>query len=351
MWRRQRPARKAVMDLPFEIKPIRLDDPQRVAEALRIQLLAHQVEREWLDYPQLPLMWPDLAAVMACRDRVLGAFEGDVLRGVLVASQRQQGGWHIERTVVDPACFGDGWGYRLLNHLLADADEVSVDTAEVNAAAVALYHKAGFVLEQRWKVPDGLVLWRMVYQAGRVQPAVHLDANGWVREARQIPSPNCDAREGGVAELLVIHNISLPPYRYGGQAVEQLFTNSLNPDEDPFFASIQHLRVSAHFFIRRSGQLLQFVSVHQRAWHAGVSSWRGRERCNDFSIGIELEGCDFEPFADAQYQMLLALLRELRAQLPLCGMTGHEDIAPGRKTDPGPYFDWARVRREIDLPA
>jgi AmpD protein len=144
--------------------------------------------------------------------------------------------------------FGAGWGYRLLNHLLADADEVSVDTAEVNAAAIALYHKAGFVLEQRWSVPDGLVLWRLLYQAGRLRPVLHLEPSGWVREARQVPSPNCDAREHGSPELLVIHNISLPPYRYGSQAVEQLFTNSLNPDEDPFFATISQLRVSSHFF-------------------------------------------------------------------------------------------------------
>ncbi|WP_231960279.1 1,6-anhydro-N-acetylmuramyl-L-alanine amidase AmpD [Aquitalea magnusonii] len=190
----------------------------------------------------------------------------------------------------------------------------------------------------------------MLYRAGRLQPVLHLEASGWVREARQIPSPNCDAREQGQPELLVIHNISLPPYRYGSHAVEQLFTNTLNPDEDPFFASIKQLRVSSHFFIRRSGQLVQFVPVQARAWHAGVSSWQGRERCNDFSIGVEMEGCDFEPFADAQYQMLLALVRELQQHLPLQAITGHEHIAPGRKTDPGPYFDWARLRREIDLP-
>lgn len=338
------------MDIPFVVKDVALANPALAEAVLRIQLLAHQVEVKWLNYPALPVMWHEVSQVMACRDRVIGAFEGEALRGVLVASKRQQGGWHIERTVVDPAHFGAGWGYRLLNHLLADADEVSVDTAEVNAAAIALYHKAGFVLEQRWSVPDGLVLWRLLYQAGRLRPIVHLEPSGWVREARQVPSPNCDAREHGDPELLVIHNISLPPYRYGSHAVEQLFTNSLNPDEDPFFATIRQLRVSSHFFIRRSGQLVQFVPVQARAWHAGVSSWQGRERCNDFSIGVEMEGCDFEPFSDAQYQMLLALVQELRQHLPLQAMTGHEDIAPGRKTDPGPYFDWARVRREIDLP-
>jgi AmpD protein len=137
--------------------------------------------------------------------------------------------WWIRR-------FGAGWGYRLLNHLLADADEVSVDTAEVNAAAIALYHKAGFVLEQRWSVPDGLVLWRMLYQAGRLRPVLHLEPSGWVREARQCRHPIVMPGSMASPELLVIHNISLPPYRYGSQAVEQLFTNSLNPDEDPFFA-------------------------------------------------------------------------------------------------------------------
>ncbi|MBV8680173.1 MAG: 1,6-anhydro-N-acetylmuramyl-L-alanine amidase AmpD [Aquitalea sp.] len=339
------------MEIPFIVKEMQLDDPVLAAEVLRIQLLAHQVEVECLSYPQLPLMWRDVAQVMACTERVIGAFEGEALRGVLVASQREQGSWHVERTVVDPQYFGMGWGYRLLNHLLADARDVSVDTAEVNAAAVALYHKAGFVLQQRWSVPDGLVLWRMQYSAGRLQPVLSLDAGGWIREACQIPSPNCDARDSGLPELLVIHNISLPPYRYGGQAVAQLFTNTLDPADDPFYASIHQLRVSAHFFIRRNGQLVQFVPVLQRAWHAGVSSWQGRERCNDFSIGVELEGCDFEAFTDAQYQMLLALIRELQAHLPLRGMTGHEHIAPGRKTDPGPYFDWARLRAEIDLPA
>ena len=345
--------RKVAMEIPFVVREIRLDEPMLAQQAWQIQLQAHQVEAEWLGYPQLPVMWNTLQEAMACKDRVIAVFEGEALRGLLVLSRRQQGGWHIERTVVDPAHFRVGWGYRLLNHLLAAVDEVSVDTAEVNVAAIALYHKAGFVLEQRWTVPDadGLVLWRMMYRAGRLQASLHLDDKGWIREARQIPSPNCDARETGPAELVVIHNISLPPYRYGSPAVEQLFTNRLEPQDDPFFAQIHQLKVSAHFFIRRSGQLLQFVPVQQRAWHAGVSSWQGRERCNDFSIGIEMEGCDFEPFADAQYQMLIGLLRELQVHLPLRGMTGHEHIAPGRKTDPGPFFDWGRVRAEIDLPA
>ncbi len=342
------------MDAPFVVKDLPRNDPALLAEALRIQLAAHQVEADWLSYPALPLMWSQADEVARSPHRVLGAFEGETLCGVLVVSARQQGGFHIERTVVDPARFGEGWGYRLLNHLLnhllPGSEEVSVDTAEVNAAAVALYHKAGFVLEQRWSTSDGLLLWRLNYRRQAPLPALHLDESGWVREARQIPSPNCDERETGVPELLVIHNISLPPYRYGGPAVEQLFTNHLDPAAHPFFGQLRDLRVSAHFFIRRNGQLLQFVPVHKRAWHAGASQWEGRERCNDFSIGVEMEGCDFEPFADAQYRMLEALAAELKSRLPLRAMTGHEHIAPGRKTDPGPWFDWVRARAEIGLP-
>jgi AmpD protein len=168
-----------------------------------------------------------------------------------------------------------------------------------------------------------------------------LRADGLVSPARYVPSPNCNARPEGMAvELLVIHNISLPPQQYGGPGVEQLFTNSLNPDEHPFYADIAHLRVSAHFFIRRDGELVQFVPTGLRAWHAGVSSWDGREGCNDFSLGVELEGSDFEPFTTAQYTVLTALTRLLQRNFPIRGITGHETIAPGRKTDPGPFFDW-----------
>jgi AmpD protein len=168
-----------------------------------------------------------------------------------------------------------------------------------------------------------------------------LRADGLVSPARYVPSPNCNARPEGMAvELLVIHNISLPPQQYGGPGVEQLFTNSLNPDEHPFYADIAHLRVSAHFFIRRDGELVQFVPTGLRAWHAGVSSWDGREGCNDFSLGVELEGSDFEPFTTAQYTVLTALTRLLQRNFPIRGITGHENIAPGRKTDPGPFFDW-----------
>lgn len=172
------------------------------------------------------------------------------------------------------------------------------------------------------------------------------DAEGWLAGARRVESPNQDARPDGMAvELVVIHNISLPPGRFGGEGVVQLFENRLDPAEHPFYATIQGLRVSAHFLIRRDGELLQFVPCGRRAWHAGQSSWQGRERCNDFSVGIELEGTDELPFTEAQYARLDELLAELCARYPIAGVTGHADIAPGRKTDPGPCFDWGRVRR------
>ena len=172
-----------------------------------------------------------------------------------------------------------------------------------------------------------------------------LNNDGWVNPARHCPSPNCDARQDNAApSLLVIHNISLPPFEYGSDAVERLFTNQIDAQADPFFSVIAHLRVSSHFFIRRDGELVQFVPIHQRAWHAGVSNWRGRERCNDFSIGIELEGCDFEPYTEAQYETLIPLAGLLKNQWGLADLAGHEDIAPGRKTDPGAFFDWVRVR-------
>ena len=162
--------------------------------------------------------------------------------------------------------------------------------------------------------------------------------------AQRIDSPNCDARPASCdVELIVIHAISLPPNHFGGPSVEQLFTNRLDPAEDPYYASIAHLRVSAHFFIRRDGSLLQFVPVTARAWHAGVSSWKGRERCNDFSVGIELEGCDELPFRAEQYESLAGLLLRLRERYPDVDVCAHSDIAPGRKTDPGPFFEWARL--------
>jgi AmpD protein len=141
-----------------------------------------------------------------------------------------------------------------------------------------------------------------------------------------------------------VHAISLPPGEFGGPAVVQLFTNTLDPAEHPYYATIAHLRVSAHYFIRRDEEVIQFVEPDKRAWHAGVCRWRGRERCNDFSIGIELEGCDTLPFEAVQYERLAALIRKLAGRYPIDAVVGHSDIAPGRKTDPGPCFEWGRLR-------
>jgi N-acetyl-anhydromuramoyl-L-alanine amidase len=164
----------------------------------------------------------------------------------------------------------------------------------------------------------------------------------------ETPSLNFDSRPDGVeVSLVVVHAISLPPDQFGGLGVKQLFTNSLNSTEHPFYAQIQHLRVSAHYFIRRTGELIQFVPPEARAWHAGVSSWRGREHCNDFSIGIELEGCDTLPFEAVQYRVLADLLDDLCRRFPVADIVGHSDIAPGRKTDPGPCFDWQRLRSSL----
>lgn len=166
-----------------------------------------------------------------------------------------------------------------------------------------------------------------------------------------MPSPNFDARPAGVEiDLLVIHAISLPPGEFGGPYIEQLFTNRLVATRHPYFADIEGLRVSAHFLIARDGRLLQFVDIFARAWHAGGSSWEGRTRCNDFSVGVELEGCDELPFEDAQYARLTDLAEQLFIRLPRLNATrlvGHSDIAPARKTDPGPHFDWARVRAAL----
>ena len=171
-----------------------------------------------------------------------------------------------------------------------------------------------------------------------------LDATGWLAEARRLPSPNCDARpEGRAIELIVIHNISLPPGVFDGDAVIDLFTNRLDWQAHPFYQEIRGLRVSAHFLVRRDGSLIQFVPCTWRAWHAGISAWQGCERCNDFSIGIELEGTDDQPFTEAQYATLAPLVRVLKQTYPIRGVVGHSDIAAGRKTDPGPHFDWARL--------
>jgi AmpD protein len=143
--------------------------------------------------------------------------------------------------------------------------------------------------------------------------------------------------------MLVIHNISLPPSQFGGNGIIELFTNQLNPNEHPYYAEIYTRKVSSHFLIRRDGSLLQFVSCFDRAWHAGVSQWEGRERCNDFSVGIELEGSDYEVFEETQYETLTILLNTLKKHFPIKHVVGHSEIAPERKTDPGPYFDWAKI--------
>ena len=174
--------------------------------------------------------------------------------------------------------------------------------------------------------------------------AWQVDAAGWVPQAMQRRSPNADARPPGTSvDLLVLHNISLPPGEFGAGDIGRLFTNALVPEAHPFFAQLAGVRVSAHFLIERDGGVTQFVSCADRAWHAGRSSFRGRARCNDFSIGIELEGTDFLPFADAQYAALAHLVPALAAAYPLAAARGHSEIATDRKTDPGPFFDWSRV--------
>ncbi len=189
---------------------------------------------------------------------------------------------------------------------------------------------------------------------------IKIDKNGFAEGAKQIASPNFDARVSGnisdensvkyhadnatsAISMIVIHNISLPPNQYGGNGVIELFTNKLNPSEHPYYVEIYTRKVSSHFFIRRDGELIQFVSCLQRAWHAGVSNWQGHERCNDFSIGIELEGSDFEAFEGAQYFKLKLLIAGLKKAYSIQHIVGHSDIAPGRKTDPGPYFNWTEV--------
>jgi AmpD protein len=169
-------------------------------------------------------------------------------------------------------------------------------------------------------------------------------AEGWLAGARRVLSPNCDNRPAQAAvTLAVLHAISLPRGAYGGDAIERLFTNRLDPAAHPSFAGLAGMKVSAHFLVRRDGALLQFVPLHRRAWHAGASRWRGRERCNDFSVGIELEGVDDAAFAPVQHRRLAALLAALAARLPLRAVAGHSDVAPGRKTDPGAGLDWARL--------
>lgn len=168
---------------------------------------------------------------------------------------------------------------------------------------------------------------------------------GWLDGARLCRSPNFGPRPTGAEiDLIVLHSISLPPGQYGGPQVEQLFTNTLDWDSHPYFQAMRGLEVSAHFFIRRTGEVLQFVSCEDRAWHAGKSCWQGRDNCNDRSIGIELEGLEGETFESAQYEALARLCQTLQSHYPIRHIAGHEHVAPGRKQDPGPGFDWARLR-------
>lgn len=171
---------------------------------------------------------------------------------------------------------------------------------------------------------------------------------GRVEQARQVASPNQNARpDPSDISLLVIHNVSLPPGQFGGNDVEALFTNTLDTSTRPEYEDLEGLTVSAHLFVRRDGECIQFVSLDRRAWHAGVSRFEGREGCNDFSIGIELEGTDATDFTDVQYSVLVDLTQAISATYPLITpsrIVGHSDIAPGRKTDPGPHFDWQRFR-------
>lgn len=180
---------------------------------------------------------------------------------------------------------------------------------------------------------------------------MRVNDDGLVEGVRHIPSPNCDERPAGaVVDLLVIHAISLPPGEFGGPGVIELFTNCLDPEAHPYYRSLRDLRVSAHFLIRRDGEVIQFVSCGLRAWHAGESVFQGRSHCNDFSVGVELEGTDEAPFTDAQYQALALLTRALVLVYPISAAAGHCDIAPGRKTDPGPHFDWARFQALAPIP-
>ncbi len=178
---------------------------------------------------------------------------------------------------------------------------------------------------------------------------MQITADHWLTSARRCPSPFFNVRPTGEISLTVVHNISLPPGEFGGPYIDQLFTGTLAREGHPYFAEIHGMEVSAHVLIRRDGEIVQYVPFDARAWHAGRSRWRDRENCNDFSIGIELEGSDDQPFDDRQYDSLLALIGVLWKNYPATrgALVGHSDIAPGRKTDPGPHFDWGRVSRAL----
>jgi AmpD protein len=199
-------------------------------------------------------------------------------------------------------------------------------------------------------------MWAMRRQRPANSPAARhrLDpGTGLLEWARQVPSPNCDDRPAGVeADLIIVHGISLPPGEFDGPWIDLLFTNALPHDAHPYFATLADLRVSAHLLVRRTGEVVQYVPFHRRAWHAGASCWQGRERCNDFSIGIELEGTDHSPYESTQYAMLARVIAMLCRSLPHVSperVVGHSDVAPGRKSDPGPSFDWPRLRSLVQF--
>jgi N-acetyl-anhydromuramoyl-L-alanine amidase len=174
---------------------------------------------------------------------------------------------------------------------------------------------------------------------------------GWWVHARAVASPNVGTRpEGAVIDLVVVHSISLPPGQYGGSEIEQLFTNQLDWSAHPYFEEIRGLEVSSHFVIRRDGEVVQFASVFDRAWHAGRSSWRGRDNCNDYAVGIELEGLEDHPFEPAQYQALSTVIQALAQRWPIAQVAGHEHVSPGRKQDPGKAFDWALLQTLLAWP-
>ncbi len=186
--------------------------------------------------------------------------------------------------------------------------------------------------------------------ANNINSNLEISDDGWLSLACRCPSPNFNQRPDTPISLVVVHNISLPPCQFGGSYIEQLFTNCLNPNEHPYFAQIAHLQVSAHLLIRRTGEVVQFVSFTARAWHAGQSLYQGRANCNDFSIGIELEGADEIPYEQVQYQQLAKIICGLKKSYPAIAehITGHSNIAPERKTDPGPAFDWSMLSRLLD---
>jgi AmpD protein len=206
---------------------------------------------------------------------------------------------------------------------------------------------------------DGIIcVMRQRRQPSRKHAHPAIDAaRGLLESARQVASPNCDARPPGIVpDLIVVHGISLPPGEFGGPWIDRLFTNTLPPDVHPYFGQVHDMRVSAHLLVRRDGETVQYVPFHERAWHAGASSWQGRERCNDYSIGIELEGTDESPYESAQYAVLARVIAALCQAYPALTperIVGHSDVAPSRRSDPGLAFDWpllrALVRFELEV--